>query len=208
MGQSFMMVGPSGVGKNTLIKRVKLLHPFEEPVSYTTRVPRDGEVDGVNYHFVSREKFIALRDEGFFAESALVHGNLYGTPLGELIRLSSQDKDTIFDLDIQGAKQLKARFPSFQMIFIMPPSMKDLRDRIVLRNSRESEAEINLRIQNAVLEMREADSADWIIRNGNLDQATSFLFNLISELSRGEQPSLLRFRSPNLIRECARASLS
>jgi len=202
MGQVYMLAGPSGSGKDTLIRAVKSKHPCGETKSFTTK-PDDGVG---KYHHTDVNNFNRLAESGFFAEYAMVHGHWYGTPLNELLRLSSLKQDSIFDLDIQGAKQLKDRFPSFHLIFIVPPSIAELRERIVTRNRGESEAQIDVRVQNAVNEMRQAEIADWFIENDNLDQAISFLSNLVLHLSRGEKPSFVRYRNTHLVRKCLNAS--
>ncbi|MBX4198780.1 guanylate kinase [Candidatus Parcubacteria bacterium] len=205
-GKVFMVVGPSAVGKTTLIEKVRELKDFGVTVSCTTRKPRDGEVDGKHYHFIIRAEFMNWVERGLFAEWAQVHGNFYGTLLSNLESLISSGKDVIFDLDVQGAKHLKARFPEFQMIFIAPPSLEELRKRLMERNSGESPEELETRLNAAVGELHQAGEADWVIKNVNLNQTASFLNNLIADISEGRAVSMMLYHNPTLVRQCVSAT--
>ena len=167
--------GPSGAGKGTILKRY-----FEDDppavlsVSATTRAPRPGEVDGKDYHFLSRERFVELRDQGHFAEWAEVHGNFYGTPLPPVREMLAKGQDILFDIDVQGAAQLRKNMPDARFLFILPPSMEELERRLRGRGL-DSEEVILRRLANARAEMQEAPHYDALIVNDDLDTAYDHL---------------------------------
>ena len=131
LGIALVISAPSGTGKTTLIKRLRKEFPtFGYSVSCTTRAPRDGEVDGRDYHFLSRERFVELRDQGHFAEWAEVHGNFYGTPLPPVREMLAKGQDILFDIDVQGAAQLRKNMPDARFLFILPPSVEELERRL------------------------------------------------------------------------------
>jgi len=170
-GVALVICAPSGCGKTTLIKRLKKAVPdFAFSVSYTTRQPRPGEKDGHDYHFISEETFFDKRANTFFAEWAEVHGNYYGTPLKATLDLLQAGKDVIFDIDVQGARQLRDTVPDAFLIFIFPPCRKELERRLMSRNTESPESLVR-RLSVAHQEMREAEWFDsWII-NDDLDRA-------------------------------------
>ena len=134
-GIVLVLCAPSGTGKTTLTRRLLTEFPrFAFSVSYTTRKPRNGEVDGKDYHFVTVEAFLRLRDAGFFAEWAEVHGNFYGTPLKATLDLLDEGRDVLFDIDVQGARQLRASLQRGRYVFIMPPSRDELEHRLRARD--------------------------------------------------------------------------
>lgn len=170
-GMALVISAPSGAGKTTLIKRLREEFPhFAYSVSCTTRTPRDGEVDGKDYHFLSRERFVALREEGYFAEWAEVHGNFYGTPLAPLRELLRQGRDVLFDIDVQGARQLKKSLAEATFLFVLPPSMGELERRLRQRGQ-DSEETIARRLRNACQELHEAPWYDFLVVNDDLDAA-------------------------------------
>ncbi len=170
-GIVLIICAPSGTGKTTLIKRLRKEFPdFGFSVSYTTRDPREGEVAGVDYNFVSVAQFKEKRDAGFFAEWAKVHGSYYGTPLESTLKMLENGQDVIFDLDVQGAAQLRLTLPSGVYIFILPPSLEELRSRLELRGSDNSE-NVERRMNNAVYEINQAHWFDYWIINKHLDKA-------------------------------------
>ena len=131
-GNLIIISSPSGGGKGTLINAVRSLVPdLGYSVSYTTREHREGEKDGVDYHFVSQDEFERLRADDRFLESAEVHGKLYGTALDEVERIKSGGSDVILEIDVQGASAVLARVPDAVSIFIMPPSFSALSDRLM-----------------------------------------------------------------------------
>ena len=170
-GIALVLSAPSGAGKTTLIRRLAAEFPaIGYSVSCTTRAPRAGEVDGKDYRFLSRRDFEQRRDAGEFAEWAEVHGNLYGTPLAPVEAMLNEGRDALFDIDVQGAAQLKLNLEAATFIFILPPSMAELERRLRLRGQDDEEA-IERRLANARRELREAAWYDALVVNDDLDAA-------------------------------------
>jgi guanylate kinase len=171
---------PSGAGKTTLTR--DLLTRFPDlgfSVSHTTRKPRANEVDGRDYHFIDTQMFERLVSEGAFAEWAEVHGNLYGTALNELQRCRDQGKRGIlFDIDYQGARQIKARRPDAIGVFILPPSLEALRQRLRTRAA-DDEATIERRYRNAEQEIKYYGLFDYVIVNDDLEEAKERLRGIV-----------------------------
>lgn len=170
LGIALVISAPSGAGKTTLVHRLteEFTH-FSYSVSYTTRAPRDGEQEGVDYHFVSRQDFRDLIEEDFFAEWAEVHGNYYGTPLQDIEEMLNQGRDVLLDVDVQGARQLKAKLPGLY-VFILPPSREALKERLMKRGTDEPEV-IEKRLRNAGDEIAQAVLFDAWVVNDDLDTA-------------------------------------
>lgn len=170
-GVVLVVCAASGTGKTTLVKRLLDEFPsFAYSVSCTTRPPREGEVDGKDYHFLSHEDFCERRSQGYFAEWAEVYGNLYGTPLPPILDMINHGKDVLFEIDVQGAAQLRLTLNQPCCIFILPPSMAELEKRLRTRAS-DDEATIQRRLNNAATEIREAHwFSTWIV-NDTLDKA-------------------------------------
>jgi len=178
-GALIVITAPSGTGKSTLIKELKKKMPnLEFSISYTTRQPRAGEVDGKDYFFVSIKKFLALKDQGFFAEWAEVHGNYYGTPKKNILKSLQEGIDLLFDIDIQGAKQLKDNLKQGIYIFIFPPSLKELKNRLQKRGT-DSQEVINLRLQNAKQEIKHAYFFDYWVVNDDLMKTVKKIESII-----------------------------
>ena len=170
-GIALVLSAPSGAGKTTLIRRLAAEFPgIGYSVSCTTRAPREGEVDGRDYIFLSRAAFEERRAAGDFAEWAEVHGNLYGTPLAPVREMLAQGRDILFDIDVQGAAQLRLNLEGACFIFILPPSMAELERRLRLRGQ-DDEAAIERRLANAQSELREAAWYDALVVNDDLDAA-------------------------------------
>lgn len=164
----FVLSAPSGAGKTSIFRELLIRHPeLCESISYTTRPMRAGEREGVDYHFVSREQFDRMVGEGAFAEWAEVHGNRYGTAKAALLQAEGA---VLLDIDVQGAAQLRASGLEGVFIFVLPPSMEELRQRLSGRNTDSAEV-IERRMQNAVGEIREAIHFDYIVVNDDLKQA-------------------------------------
>ena len=179
-GRLFVISAPSGAGKTTLLKRVMANVPgVVFSISHTTRKPRPGELDGVDYHFVSRSEFLAMIDEELFLEYAEVHDNLYGTSIAAIGVQLLEGKDVILDIDVQGAAilrkndQLRATH-----IFISPPDLHELERRLRGRGT-ESEEMIKVRLKNAATEMAAADAYEYLIINDQIAEAANVLTAII-----------------------------
>ena len=187
-GLLFVVSSPSGGGKGTLIHRVLNSVPgLSYSVSYTTRAPRNGEVDGVDYFFVSTEKFEELVAAGELLEWARVHSNFYGTSREQVSKEMAAGSDIILEVDVQGAASVRKLLPDSVSIFILPPSFEVLRHRLIARNT-DSPMELELRLRNAPVELRQYVDFDYVIINDELDQATSQLGSIIyAERARRER---------------------
>lgn len=175
-GSLIVVSAPSGAGKTTLCSAIlKSLDSIAFSISYTTRKPRGGEVDGVDYYFVSEERFKEMIERGEFAEWAVVHGNYYGTSRKTIDDLMERNIDVLLDIDVQGAKQIKALYPEAVLVFIMPPSFEELKKRLYTRGAENLE----LRLRRAFEEMREYSFYDYVIINDNLERAISDLRAII-----------------------------
>jgi guanylate kinase len=158
-GSIFVISAPSGAGKTTLANKIiEREKNLRASVSFTTRRPRKGEVDGVDYAFINESTFRKMAARGEFAEWAEVHGNLYGTSKKKLQGLMRSGFDVILDIDTQGARQIRGAFPEGVFIFILPPSMDVLRDRLEKRKSNDAkeDTDIDRRLKRAVDEIKEA----------------------------------------------------
>jgi len=177
---------PSGAGKTTLTR--DLLAHFPEltfSVSHTTRKPRPAEVEGRDYHFISRDEFTQRAAGNAFAEWAEVHGNLYGTAIAELDRCRREGRrGIVFDIDYQGARQFKARRDDAISVFVLPPSMDELKERLRRRAS-DDEATIERRFKNAQMEIAHYGLFDYVIVNDQLEDAKARLRAIVlAEQSR------------------------
>ncbi len=192
-GIVLVLCAPSGTGKTTLTKRLLAEFPrFEFSVSHTTRQPREGEVHGRDYVFVSEQEFFAKREEGFFAEWAEVHGNYYGTPREATLQKLAEGRDIIFDIDVQGASQLQGSLKQGCYVFILPPSRSELERRLRGRGT-DAEAVIAKRLANAEKEMQQAHWFNAWIVNDELDRAYDELRSayLAATLSPACHPGLV-----------------
>ena len=170
-GLALVISAPSGAGKSTLVRRLLETYPeFSFSVSCTTRAPREGEKDGREYHFLSRERFEELIGQGYFAEWAKVHGNLYGTPLESVEQILGRGGHIVFDIDVQGAAQLRSTLSSGAFVFILPPSVEELKNRLTGRGS-DADSIIARRLEDARKELEHAPSFDYWIVNDDLDRA-------------------------------------
>ena len=180
-GKLFVISGPSGVGKNTVINEYLKEYPDTRlSISTTTRSPRTGEVDGVNYYFVSKEKFKSLITEGKFLEWAEFNGNYYGTRIDLIEDTLNSGQNLILEIDTVGAIQVKDKIPTAILIFIMPPSVEDLRKRLTTRGTETTEV-IEKRLNIAIEELEKAKLFDFQIVNDKIENAVSKLKEIISK---------------------------
>ena len=171
LGLFLVVCAPSGTGKSTLVKRLCAEFPnLSFSVSATTRAPRLGEVDGRDYHFLSREAFLAWRDDGLLAEWAEVHGNFYGTPVEPVRRTLSAGGDVLFDIDVQGAAQLRQSLGPGGYIYVLPPSRAELSRRLSARGTDSPEVVLR-RLSAAPRELAQAPLFDYWVENADLDAA-------------------------------------
>ncbi len=195
-----ILSAPSGTGK-TSIARALLTKRTDigYSVSCTTRTPRPGEVPGTDYFFLSRSEFIAKREEGEFAESAEVHGNLYGTLRSEVLRVLNSGKHVLMDIDVQGAVQFTRVFPQSVTVFVLPPSAEVLLERLKGRQT-ESTAQLVDRLQSALQELQAVDEYEYVVVNDNLDQAVQRVGSIVeAEVSSRQRVAGLRTQVALLI---------
>ncbi len=179
-GLLIVISAPSGAGKTTLCNALTRRFPaLQESISFTTRGPRPGETDGVNYHFVTVERFRQMVSDDAFAEWAEVHGNLYGTAVSTIEKAREEGIDILLDIDCQGAKSLKERGVKGVFVFVLPPSMEELRRRLESRSSDHPEV-IERRIVRATEEIREARWYDYIVVNDRIEEAHELLAAIVT----------------------------
>jgi guanylate kinase len=170
-GILMVISSPSGAGKTTLTRRLAETHKLHFSVSYTTRPARNGEQDGVDYHFVSPERFAAMVDAQEFAEHAMVHGNRYGTSIATVNRAIEQGVDCLFDIDYQGGQQIRRQWPSDSVLcFILPPSLAEL-ERRLRRRATDSAEVIERRLATARKELAHYSEYDFLVVNEDLERA-------------------------------------
>ena len=200
-----ILSAPSGGGKTTIAKA--LLSSRQDigySVSCTTRQPRGGEVQGKDYYFLSRTEFIAKRERGEFAESAEVHGNLYGTLRSEVLRVLETGKHVLMDIDVQGSVQFTRVFPQSVTIFILPPSAEVLLGRLKKRQT-ESPQQLADRLQSALQELQSVDEYEYVVVNDDLDLAIKRITAIIeAEVSSRERVVGLRTQVALLIDQLER----
>ncbi|GAB4273819.1 MAG: guanylate kinase [Coriobacteriia bacterium] len=189
-GNLIIVSGPSGAGKGTLVKGLVARVPdVWVSVSATTRTPRPGEREGVDYFFLTPQEFEKRVASGEFLEHATVHGNRYGTLRGPVTRRMNSGMQVVLEIDVQGAEQVKAAMPEAVLVGIVPPDQEELRRRIVGRGS-ESPAEIALRMKAAEKEIPLVEKYDYVIVNDDVSRATDELVGIVESLAEGkaEQP--------------------
>jgi guanylate kinase len=181
-----VVTGPSGVGKGTLIKRLRERLPFELSISATTRKPRPGEEDGRDYHFLTLDEFEHRLARGEFLEHAVYAGNMYGTLKSEVDRARGAGKDLVLEIEVQGARQVREALPEATQVFIAPPSDEALRERLE-RRSTDAPAEIERRLTRAREELAARDEFAKVITNDDLDRAVDELVEYAATIG-GRQP--------------------
>ena len=180
-GLLIVISGPSGVGKDTLIKRLlELDRNLRYSVSCTTRPPRPNEVDGVDYTFVSRERFQQMIDEGAFLEHATYNGNLYGTLAERVERARADGHDIVLKIEVQGAEQVRKNVPDAILIFVVPPSVDELVRRQMKRNT-ESSQDMTARRQIAEREMEYSSRYDHVVVNDEVERAVAQVLQIIQK---------------------------
>ena len=178
-GTLFVVSSPSGGGKGTIIRHVlELVENLSYSVSYTTRAPRLGEVDGREYFFVSRETFQEMTAAGEFLEWACVHGNFYGTAKRQIAEKTASGKDILLEVDVQGAASVRQLLMDSVSIFILPPSFRVLRQRLLARGTDTAE-ELEIRLRNAPEELSQYSTFDYVIINDEIDRAAGQLASII-----------------------------
>lgn len=196
-GTLYIVSAPSGAGKTSLVKALlERDAQIRVSVSHTTRAMRPGEINGVNYHFIDRDSFLGMREQGEFLECAEVFGNFYGTSQRTIEETLAQGIDLILEIDWQGARQVRELLPYAKSIFILPPTQEDLRQRLNNRGQ-DSEAVIDARMQEAVSEMSHYPEYDYLVINDQFAEALDDLQaifrtnRLLHELQRRRHAHLL-----------------
>lgn len=178
-GTLFIVSGPSGCGKGTVLAEILKQDNVYYSVSATTRAPRPGEINGVNYHFLSKDEFEKLIENDGMLEYANYCGNYYGTPKKPVEDMLAEGKNVILEIEVQGALKVMKKCPEAVSVFILPPSLKELRRRLHKRGT-ETEEVIEKRIGEAAGEIRKAVNYDYVMINGELEIAVSDLLSIIN----------------------------
>jgi guanylate kinase len=181
-GNLYVLSGPSGVGKGTV--RAALFenhnHQLVYSISMTTRKPREGEVDGVDYYFVDKEEFLRRVEEGLMLEWAEFVGNYYGTPLDYVEKTRDEGKNVFLEIECQGAMQVKEKVKDAILLFLAPPSLEELTNRLKGRGT-ESEEVIQKRLNKATEEMELREHYDYVVVNNTVDGAVSDILDIIEK---------------------------
>jgi guanylate kinase len=178
-GLLIVICGPSGAGKGTIYNSILERMPeIRRSISVTTRPPRTGEVEGVNYYFRTIKEYQEMIAKGEFLETASVFNNYYGTPKAPIMEMLSKGQDVMFEIDVVGARQIKAKYPESVLIFVMTPDFKCLEERLRLRGT-DSEDSIRVRISGAKNELAQYQMFDYIVFNDKLENAISDVLSII-----------------------------
>ena len=172
------MSGPSGVGKGTICNTLMQELDAWYSVSMTTREIREGEVDGVNYYFISKEEFKKRIDEGKLLEYNIYNDNYYGTPMDKVLKKLEEGKNVFLEIDVNGARNIKKLFPNAILIYVAPPSIEELRNRLISRGTEEMDV-IEKRLKIAEEELKQIDFYDYVVVNDDLDKAISKVREII-----------------------------
>lgn len=183
--QLIIVSAPSGAGKSTLCSKALTEFPqLVDTITYTTRAMREGESEGCPYHFVSEAQFVNLREEGFFIEWAVVHGKYYGTPKHQLEDAWKIGKWIIMDVDVQGAETFKRLYPEAVTVFILPPSVDELRKRIIARDKGKT-PDLELRLKNAEREIQQSSKFDFQVINDVFNESYKKFREIIQKTIEG-----------------------
>lgn len=183
-GLLIVLSGPSGAGKGTVNASVRSkLSGLHKSVSVTTRAPRNGEIEGVHYYFKTVDEYEEMLKAGELLETASVYGNYYGTPKKEVLNKLGQGLDVILEIDIQGAHQIKSAYPECVRIFIVPPSIDELKARLIGRNTETPEA-ISRRMSETITEIAESQKYDYLVINDDVARATTDVITIINAEKR------------------------
>ena len=179
-GLLVVLSGPSGSGKGTVLKRaMQKNEQLELSVSVTTRAPREGEIDGVNYYFLTPEAFQNLLVEDGLLEWAEFCGNFYGTPREKIEQRLNEGKDVVLEIEVQGAMKGRAACPDAELIFNLPPSLEELKNRLIGRQTEPPEV-VEKRMNTAVWELSQAENYDYVIVNDNVEDAANAFLSILS----------------------------
>ena len=179
-GLLLVVSGPSGAGKGTICKSILDQNDhIKLSISATTRKPRTGEVHGVNYFFIEKEEFKTMIEQGEFLEYAQIYDNFYGTPKAAIMETLEKGQDVILEIEMQGARQVKEVYPEGIFVFVLPPSLKELKNRIVGRGTETAE-EIEKRFSCAFEEIKQIDDYDYFIVNQDVEKSVKELESIIS----------------------------
>jgi guanylate kinase len=178
-GILFVLSGPSGVGKNTVLDELfKNFNGVSYSVSATTREAREGEIEGEDYFFISEDEFKKIDKKDGFIESAVVHGHYYGTPKKFVDKKLNEGEDIILEIDTQGAKQVREKYPEAVYIFLLPPSLEELKNRLDKRDTEDSKTK-DIRLNNARKELKEVHKYDYEVINDSLEDAVREIKKII-----------------------------
>lgn len=178
-GLLVVLSGPSGVGKGTICKELLKKFEIELSTSVTTRLPRENEIHGEHYFFISKEEYLQMKNNDDFLETFEIFGNCYGTPKNVVLEKLQNGKDVLLEIDVQGGLEVKKNYQDAILIFVLPPSMEELKSRLSGRNTETAE-QIEIRTNKAKAEISEYDKYDYVIENNDLDKAVDDVINIIN----------------------------